>query len=36
VVSGQSITAYGQTTGAGGTPVGGTFNAYILVERLQK
>jgi hypothetical protein len=36
VVSGQSITAYGQTTGAGGTPVGGSFNAYILVERLQK
>jgi len=36
VVSGQSISAYGQTTGSGGTPVGGSFNAYILVERLQK
>jgi len=36
VASGQSITAYGQTTGAGATPVGGSYTAYILVERLQK
>ena len=34
VKSGQAITAYGQSYGSGSAPSGGTYNAYVLVERL--
>ncbi len=33
VKSGQSITAYGQSYGSGSAPVGGSYNAYVLVEQ---
>jgi hypothetical protein len=36
VKSGQAITAYGQTYGAGAVPTGGTYSAYVLVEKLKK
>jgi hypothetical protein len=35
VANGQTISAYGQTTGNGATPAGGSYTAYVLVERLQ-
>ncbi len=36
VKSGQAITAYGQSYGVGSAPTGGTYNAYVLVEKLKK
>jgi hypothetical protein len=35
VKSGQAITAYGQSYGSGSAPSGGTYNAYVLVEKLK-
>jgi hypothetical protein len=32
--SGQAISAYGQSYGAGTAPTGGNYNAYVLVEQL--
>jgi len=36
VKSGQVISAYGQSYGSGSAPTGGTYNAYVLVEKLKK
>jgi hypothetical protein len=36
VASGQTITAYGQSYGTGNAPGGGSYNAYVLVEKLKK
>ncbi len=36
VASGQTITAYGQSYGTGTAPSGGSYNAYLLVEKLKK
>ena len=36
VASGQAITAYGQSYGTGTAPSGGSYNAYVLVEKLKK
>jgi len=36
VNSGTAITAYGQSYGTGTAPNGGSYNAYVLVEKLKK
>jgi hypothetical protein len=36
VKSGQVIAAHGQSYGAGAAPLGGSYNAHVLVEKLPK
>ena len=36
VANGQTITAYSQSYGTGTAPTGGSYNAYVLVEKLKK